>query len=236
MTEILYIIVLSLGSFLAIFVLTKMMGYRQMSQMSMFDYIIGITIGSIAAEMATSLEESFVQPLTAMIVYALASLALAVLTSKCMKARRIIEGGPLVLLNHGEIYRRNLKKAKMDVTEFLVQCRVSGYFDINDLECAILEGNGKISFLPKVGNRPVSPSDLQLTPEQDYMVANVILDGKVMKENLKQMGKDEKWLHSQITARGAKQVSDVLLATCDRSDKVTVFLKDNKKVPKNALI
>ena len=124
----------------------------------------------------------------------------------------------------------------MDVTEFLVQCRVSGYFDINDLECAILEGNGKISFLPKVGNRPVSPSDLQLTPEQDYMVANVILDGKVMKENLKQMGKDEKWLHSQITARGAKQVSDVLLATCDRSDKVTVFLKDNKKVPKNALI
>lgn len=236
MTEILYIIVLSLGSFFVIFVLTKMMGYRQMSQMSMFDYIIGITIGSIAAEMATSLEESFVQPLTAMIVYALASLALAILTSKCMKARRIIEGEPLVLLNHGEIYRRNLKKAKMDVTEFLVQCRVSGYFDINDLECAILEGNGKISFLPKVGKRPVSPSDLQLTPEQDYMVANVILDGKVMKENLKQMGKDEKWLHSQITARGAKQVSDVLLATCDRSDKVTVFFKDNKKVPKNALI
>lgn len=236
MMEILYIIALSLGSILAIFILTKLMGYRQMSQMSMFDYIIGITIGSIAAEMATSLEENFIQPLTAMIVYSLAALTLAVITSKSIKARRLIEGAPLVLLNHGELYRSNLKKAKMDVTEFLAQCRVNGYFDISKLECAILEGNGKISLLPKVEERPLTPSDVQITPEQDYMVANVILDGKVMSENLKHMGKDEKWLHSQITARGAKQVEDVLLATCDRSDKVTVYLKENKKEPKNVLI
>lgn len=234
--EIFYIIALSLGSILAIFILTKLMGYRQMSQMSMFDYIIGITIGSIAAEMATSLEENFMQPLTAMIVYSLAALTLALMTSKSIKARRLIEGAPLVLLNHGELYRSNLKKAKMDVTEFLVQCRVNGYFDVSKLECAILEGNGKISFLPKVEDRPLTPSDMQITPEQDYMVANVILDGKVMEENLKHMGKDEKWLHSQITARGAKQVEDVLLATCDRSDKVTVYLKKNKKESKDVLI
>lgn len=73
MSEILYIIALSLGSIIAIFILTKLMGYRQMSQMSMFDYVNGITIGSIAAEMATSLEENFMQPLVAMIVYALAA-------------------------------------------------------------------------------------------------------------------------------------------------------------------
>lgn len=236
MTEILYIIALSLGSILAIFILTKLMGYRQMSQMSMFDYIIGITIGSIAAEMATSLEEDFMQPLTAMIVYAIAALILAFLTSKSIKARRLIEGEPLVLLNHGELYRCNLKKAKMDVTEFLAQCRVNGYFDVSKLECAILEGNGKISFLPKVEDRPLTPSDMQLTPEQDYMVANVILDGKIMEENLRHMGKDEKWLHGQITALGAKQKEDVLLATCDRSDKVTVYLKKNKKGPKDVLI
>lgn len=236
MTEILYIIALSLGSILAIFILTKLMGYRQMSQMSMFDYIIGITIGSIAAEMATSLEEDFMQPLTAMIVYAIAALTLAFLTSKSIKARRLIEGEPLVLLNHGELYRCNLKKAKMDVTEFLEQCRVNGYFDVSKLECAILEGNGKISFLPKVEDRPLTPSDVQITPEQDYMVANVILDGKVMEENLRHMGKDEKWLHGQITALGAKQKEDVLLATCDRSDKVTVYLKKNKKGPKDVLI
>ena len=236
MIEILYIIALSLGSIIAIFILTKLMGYRQMSQMSMFDYIIGITIGSIAAEMYTSLEENFTQPLTAMIVYAVAALTLAFMTSKSIKARRLIEGEPLVLLNHGELYRSNLKKAKLDVTEFLVQCRVNGYFDVSKLECAILEGNGRISFLPKVEDRPLTPSDMQITPEQDYMVANVILDGNVMEENLKHIGKDEKWLYSQITARGAKQVEDVLLATCDMSDKVTVYLKENKKEPKDVLI
>lgn len=236
MTEIFYIIALSLGSILAIFILTKLMGYRQMSQMSMFDYIIGITIGSIAAEMSTSLEENFVQPLTAMIVYALSAVILAWTTSKSIKARRLIEGVPLVLLNHGELYRRNLLKAKMDVTEFLEQCRVNGYFDVSKLECAILEGNGKISFLPKVEDRPLTPSDMQITPQQDYMVANVILDGKVMKENLKHIGKDEKWLHGQITAQGAKQIEDVLLATCDMSNKVTVYLKKNKKEIKDVLI
>lgn len=236
MTEICYIIALSLGSVLAIFILTKLMGYRQMSQMSMFDYIIGITIGSIAAEMSTSLDDSFTQPLTAMIVYALAALTLAWVTSKSIKARRVIEGEPLVLLNHGELYRSNFKKAKMDVTEFLAQCRINGYFDVSKLECAILEGNGRISFLPKVEERPLTPHDIQLTPEQDYLVANVILDGKIMEENLKNMGKDEKWLHTQITAQGAKETEDVLLATCDRSDQVTVFLKDNKKNPKDVLI
>lgn len=236
MKEVLYIIALSLGSIAAIFILTKLMGYRQMSQMSMFDYIIGITIGSIAAEMSTSLEESYVQPLTAMIVYALVAVLLAIVTSKSIRARRVIEGAPIVLLSHGELYRCNLRKAKMDVSEFLVQCRVNGYFDVSKLECAILEGNGKISFLPKAHERPLTPADLQITPDREYLVANVILDGRVMEKNLSHMGKDEKWLHSQIAAQGAKKVEDVLLATCDRNDKVTVYLKENKKEAKEMLM
>ena len=235
MTEVLYIIVLSLASIITIFILTKLMGYRQMSQMSMFDYVNGITIGSIAAEMATSLEDSFVQPLTAMIVYALAAVLLSWTSSRSIKARRIIEGRPLVLMNNGELYRENLKKAKINVTEFLSQCRISGYFDVSKLETAILEENGKISFLPKVADRPLTPSDMQLSPKQDYMVANVILDGKIMEKNLKHTGKDEKWLQNQIKGLGAKQIEDVLLATCDAADQVTVYLKSNKKETKDIL-
>lgn len=235
MSEIGYVIVLSLGSIIALFILTKLMGYRQVSQMSMFDYINSITIGSIAAEMAIGLDGDFKQPLTAMIVYAFADLFLSWFSSKSIKARKVIEGTPLVLLNHGELYRHNLKKAKIDVSEFLVQCRVNGYFDISKLETAILEINGKISFLPKVSDRPVTPSDFQLTPQQDYMVANVILDGNIMQENLKRTGNDEKWLHNQIKAQGAKKVEDVLLATCDMNNQVTVYLKRNQKEASNPL-
>lgn len=236
MLEVLYIIVLSLGSIVAIFVLTKLIGNRQMSQMSMFDYINGITIGSIAAEMATSLDKSFTQPLIAMIVYGLAALLLSWITSKSIKVRRVIEGTPLVLMNHGELYRKNLKKAKIDVNEFLAQCRVNGYFDVSKLETAILEENGEISFLPKASDRPVTPSDMNLSPEQDYMVANVILDGKIMEENLRHTGNNEKWLQSQIKSQGADRIEDVLLATCDVSNQVTVFLKKSRKGKETVLM
>lgn len=236
MKEILYIIALSLGSVIALFILTKLMGYRQMSQMSMFDYINGITIGSIAAEMATSLEENYVQPLTAMIVYALAAILLSWLSSRSIKARRVIEGKPLVLLNNGELYWENLKKAKIDVNEFLVQCRGNGYFDVSKLETVVLEGDGKISFLPKAAERPVTPSDLNLSAQQDYMVANVILDGKIMEENLRHTGNDEKWLKNQIKGQGAENVEDVLLATCDTSNQVTVFLKTHRKEAKSVFM
>ena len=236
MSEILYIVVLSLGSIIAIFLLTKLMGYRQMSQMSMFDYVNGITMGSIAAEMATSLDTGFEKPLVAMIVYALVSLLLSTVSSKSIKARRMLEGAPLVLLNNGEIYRHNLRKAKIDVSELLVQCRINGYFDISKLQTAILEGNGKISFLQKATDRPLTPADVQLSPQQDYMVANVILDGKVMDENLRHTGKDEKWLLDQIKGQGAKRIEDVLLASCDSNNKLQVYLKDNQKEAKDVLM
>lgn len=236
MSEIIYIIVLSLGSIIAIFLLTKLMGYRQMSQMSMFDYVNGITMGSIAAEMATSLDTGFEKPLVAMIVYALVSLLLSTVSSKSIKARRMLEGAPLVLLNNGEIYRHNLRKAKIDVSELLVQCRINGYFDISKLQTAILEGNGKISFLQKATDRPLTPADVQLSPQQDYMVANVILDGKVMDENLRHTGKDEKWLLDQIRGQGAKRIEDVLLASCDSNNKLQVYLKDNQKEAKDVLM
>jgi uncharacterized membrane protein YcaP (DUF421 family) len=202
----------------------------------MFDYVNGITIGSIAAEMATSLDKNFTQPLIAMVVYAAAAVFLSWVSGKSMKARRLIEGSPLILMDHGELYRENLKKAKIDVAEFLVQCRGSGYFDISQLESAILEGNGKISFLPKTSDRPVTPSDLNLHPKEDRPVANVIMDGILMKENLRHTGREEEWLLRQIRGQGANQVEDVFLATCDMEGTVTVFLKNNQTETRNILM
>lgn len=147
--------------------------------------------------MATSLEEDFIQPMTAMIVYALAAILLSWISSKSIRARRVIEGKPLILMDHWELYFENLKKAKIDVSEFLVQCRVKGYFDVSKLETAILEGNGKIIFLPKVADRPITPFNVNISLQQDYMVANVIL------------------------------------ATCDSSNQVTVFLKSNRRGAKS---
>lgn len=228
MQEVFYVICLSLGSILVLFLLTKLMGYRQMSQLSMFDYINGITIGSIAAEMATSLDENFLEPLVAMIVYGLVSILLSEISSKSIQARRLIIGKPVVLLNDGEIYEKNLKKAKMDINEFITQSRISGYFDISQLQSAVLEGNGKISFLPKSTQRPVNPADMELKPEPEMLVANVIIDGKIMDKNLIHAGKDRNWLKAQLKGQGCSDEKEVLLGTCDMQGNFTVFVKNRK--------
>lgn len=126
--DLLKIVALSLGSVIFLFILTKLMGNKEMSQLSMFDYIIGITIGSIAAEMATALESDFMQPLVAMAVYAVVAIIISVLSYKSLKFRRISSGDSLILLDNGEIYRDNLKKAKLDLNEFLMQCRINRIF------------------------------------------------------------------------------------------------------------
>lgn len=228
MQDILYVILLSIGSIIALFILTKLMGYKQLSEMSMFDYIIGITFGSIAAEMSTALEENYINPLVAMVVYAVFSLALSFISEKSYIGRKIIAGKPVILINNGEISEKNLKKAKLDMSELLVQCRVNGYFDISKIETAVLEGNGKISFLPKAAERPITPNDLGLKPKDEYMVANLIIDGNIMENNLKHSGKNEKWLNNQLSANGVKNVKDVLLATCDIDNNFTVYVKNSK--------
>lgn len=227
--DVLYIILLSLFSLIVLFFLTKLIGYRQMSEMSMFDYVSGITIGSIAAEMATSLEDSFLEPLTAMIVYGLATVLLAVSANKNMAIRRFISGSPYVLLNNGKLYEDNFKKAHVDLSEFLVQCRLNGFFDLSELQAAILEENGKISFLPKAANRPATPTDLNLKPEEEVLVPTYIMDGHILTENLHHSGKDEIWLKKQLAAHGCPDVRNIFLATGNQNNTLNVYEKNRRK-------
>ena len=182
--DILKIIVLSIGSLVVLFLLTKLIGNREMSQLTMFDYIVSITIGSIAAEMATSLENNYMEPLVAMVVYGLVTVLISYITCRSLKMRRFFTGRAKILLDNGKLYRENFKSAKIDLNDFLMECRVNGYFNLSDIQTAILEPNGKISFLPNVLKRPATPEDLNLSPTQENVVINVILDGVLLKENL----------------------------------------------------
>lgn len=227
--DILKIIVLSFSSALVLFVLTKLMGNKEMSQLSMFDYIIGITIGSIAAEMSTSIEDSFMQPLVGMIVYAVIAILISVISYKSIKARRVIFGTTLVLLDNGTIFKENLKKAKLDLNEFLMQCRINGYFDLNDIQTAFLEPNGKLSFLPLSTKKPATPNDLNIEVDKDRACVNIIIDGKVLKENLHFTGNDEIWLQKQLTSQNISSIEDVFLAYYDSSNNLIIYKKDMGK-------
>lgn len=223
MYDILKVIILSVVSALELFILTKLMGNKEISQLSMFDYIIGITIGSIAAEMATSLENNFMEPLVAMIVYAIISFLFSFISYKSIKFRRFLYGNSLILLDNGELYKKNFKTAKLDLNEFFVECRTQGYFNINDIQTAILEPNGKISFLPKASKKPIYPEDLNITPNIESILINVIIDGHVLLGNLKHTGNDLMWLSRELGKQNISDPSQVLLATCNSHNELSVY-------------
>ena len=225
MITIFKIFLLSIGSLIVLFFLTKIMGNREISQLSMFDYIVSITIGSIAAEMSTSLENNFWEPITAMIVYGLISSVISYITCKSLKLRRFFTGKTLVLFDNGKLYRKNFLKAKLDLNEFLMQCRINGYFNLNDIQTAILEPNGKISLLPNSLKRPAIPEDLNLNPEQENITINIILDGILVEENLKKSGNNINWLNSNLKKQGISNMKDIFLATCDSNNNLSVYVK-----------
>ena len=231
--EVLKIIGLSLGSIFVLFVLTKLMGQREMSQLSIFDYFIAITIGSIAAEMSTSLENNFLEPVVAMIVYALVTYTASYLNTKFVKLRPILSGRTLILYDNGILFKENFKKAKIDLDEFLVQCRTNGYFNLSDIKTALLEANGKISFLPYSDKRPVNPSDLNIKPQEDSVVTNLVLDGMVMEENLKELGLDKVWLNDALRKQGIIKIDNIFLATYNSNGNLSVYLTNNTNDNKN---
>ncbi len=212
----------TLASFGVLFLVAKLIGHKQIAQLDFFDYITGITIGSIAAEMATELEQPW-KPLIAMVIYGGITLLLSVVSNKFPRARKYLNGTPTILMDHGKLYYENLKKAKLDLSEFMVMCRQQGYFDLTSIQTAVFEYNGKLAILPVSSQRPVTPNDLDLSPEQELLFTELIMDGRVLEGNLKRMGLDMAWLNKKLKEYHVQSPKDVLLAICDRNKKFVLY-------------
>lgn len=227
--DILKIILTSSASIAALFLLTKFMGNKQVSQLSMFDYIIGISIGSIAAEFSTELDNPE-HCLAAMIIYAVIAFFVSVVTGKSTKMRKIIIGRPLILFDKGILYRKNLQKARIDISDFLLQCRNQGYFDLSQIRTAVFECNGSVSILPAEEHRQLEPSDINIKPVQQEILVNVILDGHINEENLKKTGKDTIWLQKQLKEQGFHNSGEIYLGSVNIVENTLVLYPfENKR-------
>lgn len=220
--EFIKLLLTSCLSVFSLFVIAKIMGHKQISQLDFFDYITGITIGSIAAELATELEKPW-KPFVAMVIYGTVAVALSLLTSKLPRIRKYINGTPTIIMNGGKIYRKNLKKAKLDLSEFLMLCRQEGYFNLKDIQTAIFEYNGRLTILPVSTKRPMNPLDMNIIPEVETINTEVIMDGSVLDGNLKRLGLDKNWLKGELKQQGINSEKHVFLAVCDNNNQLTVF-------------
>lgn len=219
------IVLSSVLSYVALFLSAKLIGRKQVSQLDFLDYITGITIGSIAAELATDLENMW-KPLIAIAIYALFTWLMSLINLHIQRSRKFINGTPSIVMDSGKLYRQNMKKAKLDLSEFMVMCRQHGYFDLASIQTAVFESNGKLSILPVAARRPVTPEDMNLAPEQERLFTEVIMDGRILEENLRRMGRDAAWLSKQLRSQGIRDAKEVFLGLCDSEMKLTCYPSD----------
>ena len=211
-----------------LFLVIKALGKKQISELNIFDYIIGLSLGNIAAEMTVNKDISIIEGILSMSVYGMFSLFVSFITEKSIYARRLITGEPVTIMENGKISREQLKKCKIDINDLLQDARESGYFDISEINYAIMEPSGKISFLPKNKYKPVSLNDMKIKKSENSIIANLVIDGKIMKNNIKTIGHDTKWLINRLEKEGYLNIDNLLLVTCDNNEKLTIYEKNVK--------
>ena len=160
---------------------------------------------------------------TAMIVYGAISFALSLETRKSARARKYVNGTPTIIMDNGKLYRANMKKAKLELSEFMVMCRQLGYFDLTAIQTAVFEHNGHLTVLPVSGRRPVTPDDMNLTVPQECICTEVIMDGRILEDNLKRRGLSIQWLQKQLEAQGCHDAKEVFLGVCGSGNELTLF-------------
>ena len=224
--ELLKVVLASMLSAATLFIIAKIIGHKQVSQLDFFDYITGITIGSIAAEVATTLESPWWKPTVAMVVYGAITVILSILTSKFPRTRKFINGTPTIIMDNGKLYRNNMKKSKLELSEFMLLCRQAGYFNLSDIQTAVFFFFFKLTILPVSTKRPVNSEDMGLSPEPEYINTEVIMDGKILDDNLKRMGLDTTWLQRQLEKQNIHSSKEVFLGICDKNNKLTVYKRE----------
>ena len=218
-----------------LFMLTKLLGRRQVSELSLFEYITGITIGSLAAYISLDLEAGWHLGLVAIAVWTGVSLILEMLSLRSKKLRDFVEGKSLIVIKDGKILEDNLKKARYTSDDLLQQLRGKNVFKVADVEFAVLEANGEINVLLKEEHQPVTPAKLGVKAPAKPPMRTVIMDGSVMDEALSDAGLNRGWLSAELEKIGVA-MENVYLAQVDDAGQLTVDTYDDKlDIPKPQL-
>lgn len=215
--DIYWVLINSVISFIYLFIISKLLGKKQIAQLEFIDYAVGISLGSIAAEWSTKTDEPFYNYIIAMTIYFLLALLVAVVARKATFLKRVLKGKPTMLIYEGKIIYKNLNKCKIDVNDLLSMLREKDYFDIEDVAYAVFEPSGELSVLPKGNQRPVVIEDITGKPkvEQSSLLDVLIVDGVVSKSGLNEINRDKEWLFKSLKIKSRKELKNILLASYD---------------------
>jgi len=224
MPEFIQMALRSVAAFIILLFMTRLMGKKQISQLTFFDYVVGISIGSIAAAISFDRTLPILNGLASLLVWSLFPILLGYLTMKSYKIRMIIEGSPSVLIKNGKVHEENLVKNRLTIDELMLLLRQKNAFKLADVEFAVLETDGNLSVLKKSDSKPIMPKDINLFKINEREPRIILMDGHVMEKTLDELGYSKEWLKDEIRKKGVNDFRDIFLAQIDGNGNIYIDL------------
>ncbi|HEY8422766.1 MAG TPA: DUF421 domain-containing protein [Thermoclostridium sp.] len=222
------VIIRSFIGFFLLLVLVKLIGKQQVTQLTFFDYIVGITIGSMASTLSVQVNENTWATIAGMVVWTLLAIILAVIGIKSPFLRKVIEGVPEIVIQNGKIKIDVLKRNKLSMEDLMMMLRSKDVFRVDDVEFAVLEQNGKLSVLLKSQKKPLTPQDMNISTKYNGLPTNLIVDGRLNMEALKSVNLTKAYLEHHLRKKGITDINDIFLAQLDTQGNLYIDMKDNE--------
>ncbi len=228
MSIIFVVMIRSFISFIALLVLVRIMGKQQVAELTFFDYVVGITIGSIASTLSVQVNQNTFATLVGMAMWILLPLLLALLCLHNVSIRKLVEGEATVVIENGKILDNHLKKIRITIDDLISELRSQGVFNVADVEFALFESNGKLSVQKKAQKQPVTPGDLNIPVQYQGLPTNLVDDGILLVDALNDLHLTRAWLYSQLKKSNITNINTVALAQLDTSGMLYVDLKGDQ--------
>lgn len=223
----LIVFVRSLLLYAVLAITIRIMGKRQIGQLQPFEFVIAVLIAELAGIPMSDTDIPLANGLVAILTLMISQVTLAYITLKSNRARGIICGTPSILIEKGKIMEKEMRRLRYNINDLIEQLRLKGYPNIADVDFAILETDGQLSVIPKPAKRPVVAEDLNITSRYEGLPLSVVLDGHILKNDLKKLGLTEEWLIEQLKRAGFQDTSQVLFACIDDSGQL--FIQGKQK-------
>lgn len=206
-----------LVSYLLLLILTRIMGRKMVAQVTFFDFVVAIIIGSVVANITVNQDNPMVSGITVLVVLTITTVIIQFLLVKSYLLRKVVDFQSVVVIENGKILAENLRKTRLRLDNLMMMLRQKDAFAIADVEFAILESDGKLSVLKKSQKQPITPADMNIPTVYTGLLTDIIMDGNVMEEHLKSANLDRKWLMDKLKANNYHSVKDVFYAGLDTS-------------------
>jgi uncharacterized membrane protein YcaP (DUF421 family) len=208
--------------FVSLLILTRLLGKTQVSQLTFYEYVSGITIGSIAANIAAAEPDKFWNFFYDMLLFVFLTYLLSVVKEVHRPLRKMIEGSPTIVIENGTILEEAMGKMRYDLDELTGQLREKGVFDITEVQYAILETSGTLSVIKKADYQPVTKEDLHIPCSTVHFPIELVMDGVIIERNLRKQNLSQAWLMQELAKRHIDSIDNVTYACIDSKGKLFI--------------